>query len=208
MGTPKRQPSPISVIAGRDAPYWYDEIDSNTWAQIIQEALEMLGPLKNASGFQEFFGVVSKKMGWVGGGPHPEKMVFGSGLGYDSLCAEVTPVFVDHKGDHKEEWCLFLLKAGGFALLTCSNALTYSETSICRWYPARASFVPVAEPNIAALADKMGTPPIFWAGIFQKICDLSALDRNLKKARAEDSQRAFDEIWGMRARINMPEGPG
>lgn len=203
MGTPARQLSPFSVITD-EAIYQYEELDSVTWTRLIQKALEALRPLKNVSGFHEFSERPMRQLGWSTSDVRPDEMVFSPGLGFNTLCAEIVPIFEIVSGDIKEEQKLFLLKSGGLALFSCS--FVHSETLNCHWRAMKAYFSEVgADMSVGVLAAKTGNPSLFWARFFRSLCDLSALDRNLKKERAEDSQRAFDTIQGMRRRIFLPE---
>jgi hypothetical protein len=198
MGTPERQIDPLSVVLGLKT-FWYDELDDEAWIRIIENALASLDPLKNVSGFMPFANYIDKGMT-----PEPN-LIFAGGLNGNSLCREMLPIFdVDLRGENREEYGLFLLKDGGFAILTttyirargaCAYAIVFEPKSL------KDLRVPAAKAH--------SQPSVFWAQLLESIHKFSMENRDRKSIGADQAATAFGEIDAMRSRIIFPaDHPG
>lgn len=194
MGTPERQIDPLSVVLGGKR-FWHDELDDVAWMRIIEKALSSFGPLKNVSGFRPFADYIDKGMA-----PEPQLILVG-GLGANSLCREMLSVFdVDYRGDNLEEYGLFLLKEGGFAILTTSYDRSRRVYAI--------AFEPMGLKDLRAPAAKAHSQPsVFWAQLLEAIHKFSVWNRDLKRNGADQAATAFGEIDAIRSRIIFPD-PG
>ena len=216
MGTPKEAPfSTLSIIADDEVVFFPDQIDISVWPMLISTALRKIGPLKEISGFS----TVSDYLKVPYASPFPHRtdigdVIFGFGLGWDSLCREMFTVSDPGSGNAlknprgtRKLSKLFLFKREGFVVFSGMYELEarFDARESLMWDSLGGEFARLSAEDLVDLAERTEEPEKFWMKLFLGIHALAQEDREKKRERAARAEEAFNVIHRMKPRILFPE---